>query len=141
MTTSVAPSPSSSAEVDSEPFVLLVDDHGPSLALLRALVESAGLACLSARSGAEALACCDVRRPAVVVTDLIMPTLDGRCLARWLEARFPKLPILLMTGEHLDSEAIEGFQRTFCAVLTKPLELDHFLTLLRELMPSNGRSA
>src|SRR4051812_39840645 len=79
---SVAPltiTPPSRGAVDS--YVLLVDDHEPSLFQLRDLVELSGHRCIATSSGSEALAYCERSRPRVVVTDLTMPNLDGRGLA------------------------------------------------------------
>src|SRR5437762_14327738 len=90
----------------AHPYVLLVDDHEPSLSRLYELVRLSGHRCLAARSGTEALLCCDNRRPWVVVTDLAMPNLDGRGLARWLQARHPSVPIILMTGEDFEPRSL-----------------------------------
>ena len=73
--------------------------------------------------------------PSVVVTDLAMPRLDGRALARWFKARYPSVPILLLTGEVLDCTTKSALNRTFEAVLSKPLQVESFLTLLDRLMP------
>jgi CheY-like chemotaxis protein len=123
------------------PFVLLVDDHESSLSTLRQVVESAGHGCVATLSASEALAFCDARRPAVVVTDLAMPMLDGQGLARWLKARFPTIPILLVTGETLDAGTRASLLSTFLAVLAKPLEVAEFLSLLDELMPRERAQA
>src|SRR4051812_23828275 len=88
------------------PYILLVDDHEQSLQRLSVVVASAGHRCKIATSAAEALSCCDTQRPQVVVTDLTMPNLDGRGLAGWIHARFPSVPLLLMTGQDLDPETI-----------------------------------
>jgi CheY-like chemotaxis protein len=120
------------------PYVLLVDDHMPSLKRLCEIVEGAGHPCVMAASATEALTYCDARRPQVVVTDLSMPNLDGRGLASWLSARFPSMPLILMTGQSLDASALESLNRTFLAVLPKPVDIDWFLKCLDRLMPQSG---
>lgn len=118
-----------------EPFILLVDDHEPTLRKLQQVVECAGYPSVATCSAPEALALSDARRPALVVTDLSMPQLDGRGLARWLKARYPSIPIILVTGELLDASTTSAFQRTFAAVLPKPLHVEAFLDLVANLMP------
>lgn len=117
------------------PYVLLVDDHEPSLRRLCQVVKGAGYPCVAAVSAAEALAHCEVHRPQVVVTDLSMPNLDGVGLAGWLKLRYPSVPLILMTGQQLDSSSVDSLRRTFTAVLTKPLDVERFLHRLDRLMP------
>jgi two-component system capsular synthesis sensor histidine kinase RcsC len=116
-------------------LVLLVDDHEPSLSTLRQVVESAGYDCFATHSASEALVFCDSSCPGVVVTDLAMPRLDGKCLARWLKARYPALPILLTTGEMLDDRTKSDLCGIFSAVLTKPLQVQSLLYHLDLLVP------
>jgi CheY-like chemotaxis protein len=117
------------------PYVLLVDDHGPTLRLLCEVVKSAGHRCATASSAREAIACVDAQRPQVVVTDLAMPNLDGLGLASWLHPRFPSVPLILLTGQKLDSDATAALGRTFTAVLSKPVNVPWFLDRLERMMP------
>jgi CheY-like chemotaxis protein len=117
----------------AEPFVLLVDDHETCLRQLRALVELRGHACVPASSAIDALVYCDARPPLAVVTDLSMPQLDGQGLARWLKARYPTVPIVLVTGQALDDEDRARLGATFAAVLHKPIDAEQFLELLEHL--------
>jgi len=119
-----------------DPYVLLVDDHEPSVRLLRELLSGAGIACVSTTSAASALAQVDERRPWIIVTDLSMPNLDGRGLATWIKSRHPSLPLILLTGELLDGEAIEVLKLNFTAVLSKPLDLNELLLHLDRLLPA-----
>src|SRR4051812_18784417 len=113
--------------VRSRAYVLLVDDHAQSLQGLSTIVRSAGHPCETAATAAEAISRCDAQRPQVVVTDLMMPNLDGRGLAGWVQARSPSLPLILMTGQDLDAATLAELRRTFTAVLRKPLEVEPFL--------------
>jgi len=129
------PEPASTAD----PFVLLVDDHAPSLNRLRNVVEQVGHPCISANSASDALVYCDSHPPQVVVTDLAMPDLDGLGLARWLKARYPRLPIILVTGQELDPAALTVLRQTFTEVMRKPVDPESLLTLLERLMdPSSN---
>lgn len=117
------------------PYILLVDDDGPSLRLLRSIVELAGHRCVSASSATDAVGSCDCALPQVVVTDLMMPNLNGHGLALWLRNRHPSVPIILLTGEDLDPRDRARFRETFTAVYTKPLDVMSFLRKLDRLMP------
>ncbi len=125
---------SSIAASIADPFVLLVDDHAPSLRQLHDVVTLFGHPCVSAGSASAALVYCDSRSPHVVVTDLSMPDLDGQGLARWLKARFPTLPIILVTGEELDAPTLAALRQTFEEVLKKPVNIETFLRVLERLM-------
>ena len=107
--------------VPTGPYVLLVDDHTPSLRRLHDVVKLAGHRCAAFGSATTALSACETRRPQVVVTDLVMPNLDGCGLARWLKSRYPSVPILLVTGEPLDAALRSELLQTFTAVFPKPL--------------------
>jgi CheY-like chemotaxis protein len=132
---STAPPLSAAASPPARPYVLLVDDHIPSLCQLREIVATAGHACRTAGSATEALRQCDLARPRLVVTDLAMPNLDGRGLARWLHERCPSVPLILLTGEMLDRRALAALRPAFAAVMTKPVDVAVLLGLIDRLMP------
>ena len=121
----------------TRPYVLLVDDHEPSLRKLSQIVEDAGFDCAIACSARQAVEHCDERRPQVVVTDLAMPNLDGCGLASWLSLRLPSVPLLLMTGQALDDPELASLRRSFIAVLPKPVDVDWLLSWIERLMPDS----
>jgi CheY-like chemotaxis protein len=116
----------------------LVDDQESCLQLLRALVESAGYRCVTARSGADALVVCAEHRPQAVITDLSMPDLDGSVLAGWLRARYPTVPLVLLTGQDLDGPAFERLRPAFSSILQKPVDPERLLDLLASLLTAHG---
>ena len=64
--------------------VLIVDDHAPNLYLLRTLLEGQGYEVVEARDGAEAIEVARQCRPDLIVSDLLMPGVDGyRLLRTW----------------------------------------------------------
>jgi DNA-binding NtrC family response regulator len=131
LTIAPAPVPARAASA----YVLLVDDHEPSLRRLDELIRSSGHCSIAARSGTEALCCCERRRPRVVVTDLVMPNLDGKALALWLQTRYPSVPLILMTGQEFDTPARDELEQLFAAILPKPIDIHRLLRLLDRLMP------
>ena len=134
----VATVPLTSRPAPREPFVLLVDDHEPSLRKLQVLLESVGYHCVSSTIAPDALRFCDGRRPSLVVTDLSMPDLDGLGLTNGLKSRYPDLPVLLITGEDFDAVTQTGLHRTFAGIFKKPLEVEPFLALVGRLLPPQG---
>lgn len=135
----IAPLISTQLATSPGPYVLLVDDHEPTLRRLHAVVTSAGHRCVSTSSPSEAVRLCDARRPQVVVTDFTMPNLDGGGLAHWLSSRFPSIPIVLVSGEEFDGRSRRVMEQTFSAILTKPIDVERFLRLLERMMPPGGK--
>ena len=78
--------------------VLLVDDDAEVLAATAAALEDKGFVVVTAACGRAALDRLTIEVPAVLVTDLTMPDMDGAQLARAVRARHGDLPILLLTG-------------------------------------------
>ena len=72
--------------------ILVVDDHAPSRAFLVNLLTYKGHHLLEAADGAEALARVRVERPDLVISDILMPTMDGYEFVRQLRAE-PELSL------------------------------------------------
>lgn len=113
-------------------FLLIVEDHEPSLLMLSRVLVHHGFPCVAVKSGAEALALCDARRPNVVLTDFSMPVIDGLILARWLRSRYQELPVILMTANELDHPCIaRAFrERDLAEIVAKPIDCKKITTCI-----------
>ncbi|MBW8269261.1 PAS domain-containing sensor histidine kinase [Caldovatus aquaticus] len=83
--------------------VLLVEDEAPVRRLAALALRAAGFAVRPVEGAEAALAALDAegadpRPPAALVSDVSMPGMDGLELARRLRARFPRLPVVLVSG-------------------------------------------
>ena len=109
--------------------ILIVDDDSSMRFLLKVLFESAGYEVVEAHHGAAALKRVNENRPDLVVTDLMMPVMDGAQLIALLRSdpKTESIPILA-TSARLSSGA-----EVADAVLTKPFDPDAFLETARAL--------
>ncbi len=123
--------------------VLLVDDNPIQLSLLRHLFQRHGHLTLEARNGAEALLVLATEFPDVVVSDCVMPLLDGYQLCRLLkdDRATRHLPVLLLTAQ---GGGLSRFWAKTCGAdrfLVKGRDLDHVVEVAESLarQPGNNR--
>jgi PAS domain S-box-containing protein len=123
-------------------LVLLVDDELAVRNVLKETLAAAGYRTLIATNGAEALDAF-ARHPGevrLVISDQMMPVMDGRQLLLALRALDGKLPALLMSGmgnPHLQAPAGHGLGRSV-RFLPKPFLADALLRAVRELIDEAG---
>ncbi|HSL21605.1 MAG TPA: response regulator [Vicinamibacterales bacterium] len=125
------------------PLVLVVEDDDSNREMFSQFLESAGFSVLGARNGAEGLQIARAQLPAVIVTDLSMPAIDGWQFARALrdDARTRRIAIVAVSG-HPHDEQIErnsrGGRPTINSILPKPCDLDDLLREIRNVMARGG---
>jgi signal transduction histidine kinase/DNA-binding response OmpR family regulator len=118
--------------------VLIVDDHATNVRILTRQLQLWGMEVASAESGTQALQWMEAasQLPAVIITDMHMPDLDGVALARTLKARagWKEIPIVLLSSGFMP--AADESARLFAARLLKPTrQTQLFETLVRCLSP------
>jgi CheY-like chemotaxis protein len=117
---------------DSVMKILIVDDESSMRFLLRITLESAGYEVLEAPHGAAALELVKESRPNLVVTDLMMPVMNGRDLVGRLRAdpETAGIPILLLSANpHVEVAAAD-------AILGKPFDSEAVVEAARSLAGS-----
>ncbi|HAG60046.1 MAG TPA: diguanylate cyclase response regulator [Arthrobacter bacterium] len=104
--------------------VLVADDDPGSLLVARAAVERSGHDCLTAADGDEAWALYLEHQPDVVVTDWMMPGMDGLALCRAIRARGADLYtyIVLLTSQGSRDDVLAGLEAGADDYVTKPLD-------------------
>ncbi|HET7649981.1 MAG TPA: diguanylate cyclase, partial [Gammaproteobacteria bacterium] len=123
--------------------VLIVEDKEENTYYLRALLEGHGYQVESAHHGAEALVMARKSPPDVVISDLLMPIMDGYTLLRYWKAdgRLKQIPFIVYTATYTEAEderlaydlGADGF-------ILKPCEPEIFLARLRAVQ-SRGKVA
>ena len=78
--------------------ILCVDDEPIPLILRKSVLEKAGYSVLTASSGAEALKLLEMQQVDLVLTDMLMPGMNGTQLAREAKSRRPQVPVILYSG-------------------------------------------
>lgn len=107
--------------------VLVVDDEIPIVDLIAALLEEEGFRVLRAYDGQEAWERVVIERPALVISDVAMPRLDGFGLLHRLRGA-PQLcdtPVILMSAAHRCPNSARA------AFLPKPFDLERMVRLVR----------
>ena len=110
--------------------ILIVDDNPAMANSLRDVLELKGYSAYAARSGAQALKILQEHPVHIMVTDVIMPEMDG--VALYLEAKktHPQLSTILMTAYSADDLIQKGLAEGIKTVLNKPIDIDFLLLLL-----------
>ena len=114
--------------------ILVVDDDPSILALVAEILQDEGYEVATARNGAEALAQVAEAVPAVLLTDLMMPVMDGPALVRACRAApvTAGLPIVVMSAvlpALLDGLAWLGVQDA----IYKPFDMDVLVGIIARL--------
>jgi CheY-like chemotaxis protein len=125
--------------------VLLVEDEDPVRALAHEMLESQGYRVLTAAGGADALGVV-ARHPGaidLVVTDVVMPRMDGGELVQHLMRARPGLRVLYISGYSDDALVRQGVSDADCAFLQKPFTYEAFVAKVRDVLdaPLRRRTA
>ncbi len=121
--------------------ILLVDDDPDLLRLISLRLTSAGYRVRTAESAETALAAIAVRRPAVVVTDLRMPGIDGLQLFDAINRQHAGLPVLILTAHGTIPDAVAATQRGVFGFLTKPFDSQELLQKVASALKLAGDDA
>ncbi len=118
--------------------ILLVDDDADLLRLMTMRLTAAGHAVQAVSSAEAALAHLAVRLPALVITDVRLPGLDGLALFDELRASHPSLPVILLTAHGNIPDAVEATTRGAHAYLTKPFDGKELLAKINQALLVNA---
>ena len=107
--------------------ILLVDDDPDLLKLISLRLISTGYRIRTADSGETALAAIAVARPAIVISDLRMPGIDGMQLFEAIHRQHPGLPVIILTAHGTIPDAVNATERGVFGFLTKPFDSQELL--------------
>lgn len=114
--------------------ILVVDDEYLIADILSFALEDEGFMVVKASNGRKGLEVLERERPALIITDFMMPVMDGLEFATAVRrlASVNHLPIILMSG----AQAHIGMQRSdlFDAVVPKPFEIGAIIAEVKKLL-------
>jgi two-component system response regulator AtoC len=116
----------------SQGNVLVVDDDPAVGKVLSAQLAQAGIACRHVPDAAAALALLRERPVDVVVTDLRMPGASGLELLAEIAARWPEIPVILLTAHGSIGAAVEAMKKGAADFLLKPFDREEILFTVRK---------
>ncbi len=124
------------------PKILIVDDHPENRAVFRDLLVPLGFSILEAESGSIGLTQINENHPAAVITDLVMPGMDGFDFIRAIkrESALNNIPIIATSASIYADDHKQSLQAGADAFLPKPVDANNLLELLGELLEIPWRS-
>ena len=118
--------------------ILVVDDEETIREVVCSMLQNASYQCKQACSGVDALAVLSTDRNfQLVLTDLMMPELDGVGLLEVVKLRHPELPVVMVTAVHDISVALAAIRNGAYDYLLKPFERDQLLAVVRRALEAN----
>jgi DNA-binding NtrC family response regulator len=114
--------------------VLVVDDDKDVGALVADALREAGYAVLVFTKPEEALAAVGEQSVDLVITDLLMPGMDGIELLRRIKIEKPQMPVLLISAYGTVDSAVQAMKDGAFDFVTKPIDIDHLEELAKRAM-------
>ena len=119
------------------PSILVVDDNADLRHFIASLLEG-DYRILTACDGQEALAKALKELPDLVVSDIMMPVMDGLSLCKALKEQLPTshIPVILLTAKSLEEQRAEGYDSGADAYISKPFSEKVLLSRIGNLLKS-----
>ncbi|MBI2606523.1 MAG: response regulator [Deltaproteobacteria bacterium] len=116
--------------------ILIVEDSATQAARLRQVLERHGYAVTAAKDGLEALEAAERIFPALVITDIVMPRMDGYELCSRLkgDVAFRNTPVILLTSLSDTTDVIKGLECGADNLITKPYDEKYLLSRIGSVL-------
>lgn len=120
--------------------ILVVDDEGDLLEVLRRTLEAQGYRVRTATDGESALAAATACPPDLILLDLIMPGIGGFEVCRRLraDARLQHVPVVMLTALHETPAKVQGLDAGADDYVTKPFDVAELLARIRAQLQARG---
>ena len=121
-----------------EKTVLVVDDSSAMRALLAMTLRTAGFAVVEARDGRDALGKVAAEAVDLIVSDCIMPVMDGISFVREVKQNpaLRQIPIIMLTTESQGAQIQEGRALGVQAWIVKPFKPEKFIEAVHRICPA-----
>src|SRR5262252_2377925 len=123
--------------------ILVADDNNQNLVLLERLLTKSGYEVALARNGAEALAIAELRPPDLIITDVLMPVMDGFELCRrWKsDDRFKNIPFVFFTATYTDPKGKRiGLSMGADLYIVKPQDPETLVQAIRDVLEQHSQA-
>lgn len=122
--------------------ILIVEDRHENVVVLRENLEAAGYEVVQAANGVEALEALNGARFDLIITDILMPEMDGYQLTRAIKSddRLRDIPVLIYTATYTDAkDRALALSLGAADFIIKPADTAEFLNRIREVTEKAGR--
>jgi DNA-binding NtrC family response regulator len=118
--------------------ILIVDDDPQLRTFLSLTFAEAGYTVRTASSGEDAIEQCAAEQFDLILSDVVMPKLDGHQLAQWIATQCPDTQTVLMSG--WDPGCHQGPHSLRCRLIAKPFDAHQILLFVAEILAESARS-
>ncbi len=118
----------------NRPLILVVEDEPMLARIVCDALRQSGYDAASAPDGERGLAMFSELRPALVVTDVMMPRSDGFRLTRRIRSVDREVPILILSARSSSDDVVEGFASGGDDYLRKPFAMNELLARIEALL-------
>ncbi len=120
---------------EEKPVILLVEDNKEILAYLNKELKTSYII-LRAGNGAEALEILDQENVQLVLTDIMMPIMDGLALCRRIKTDilYSHIPVIFLTAKNALDSKIQGLKNGADAYIEKPFSLEFLMVQIRNIL-------
>jgi DNA-binding NtrC family response regulator len=110
-------------------MILVVDDEEAYRELLARIVTKAGYEAVQAADGFEALSLLPKSKIDLVISDILMPGMNGYALVARIRAKWPSMPVILTTG-YLSKDAAKNMMNGSVDFIPKPIDFETLITMI-----------
>jgi len=125
----------------NQKHILVVEDEEHLATGIRYNLDAEGYRVTTVGDGHSAIAALEENADGVdlVILDLMLPGLSGYAVCEWIRARDRRLPVLILSARTLSEDRTRGFDVGANQYLTKPFDLDEFLSRVNNLLAFHSR--
>ena len=117
-------------------MVLIVEDNAHARELFARIVSGLGHEVLESEDGTDALRLLDMHEVDLVITDLRMPKMDGFSLISHVRLKWPRLPIVLVSG-YVSPDDVSKNRDEFLEISPKPVDRGHLIATVNRFVPAS----
>ena len=119
--------------------ILIIDDEEPGLDMLKEFFTDAGYEVVTAKDGKEALSKFAPGRFDCIISDLMMPGMDGLEVLKMARTVDGKVAFLMVTGSNSIDKAIQSMKEGASDYITKPFQLEDMMLRVERALQTKKR--